>query len=249
MSAIVRRGVLLGAMGALASCVTNPETGREQFIIVGEGELAQMSLQAWSDLVRQTPVWSNRSAQQRLARVGGRIAVAANRQNLQWEYALFDRPEKNAFVLPGGKVGFYRGLWEICDVDDHVACVLGHETAHVVGRHAAERYSREIAQRGALQVAGAFTDSQIALAALGLGAQVGLSLPFSREQEAEADRLGVDYMHAAGYEPRQAVAFWQRMAAENRGSRPPQLLSTHPDPANRIAALRAYINQRGWGPA
>lgn len=249
MTLIARRTLLLGAAGLpLAGCVTDPETGRDQLILVDDGQLAQMSLQAWGELVRQTPVWHNRGAQARLAQVGGRIAVAANRQNLQWEYALFDRPDKNAFVLPGGKVGFYRGLMEICERDDHVACVLGHETAHVVGRHAAERYSREIAQRGALQIAGAATDSQILLAAVGLGAQVGLSLPFSREQEAEADRLGVNYMQAAGYDPREAVVFWRRMAAESSGARGPQFLSTHPDPANRIEALRAYINARGWGP-
>ena len=110
-------------------------------------------------------------------------------------------PQKNAFVLPGGQVGFYRGLYEICDRDDYMATVLGHETGHVTGRHAAERYSREAATQTALQVAGASVNSQLAMAALGLGAQVGLSLPFSREQEAEADILGINYMHAAGYDP------------------------------------------------
>ncbi|MBL8549151.1 MAG: M48 family metallopeptidase [Hyphomonadaceae bacterium] len=242
-----RRSIVLGAAASLAGCVTNPETGREQLILVDDGQLTQMALQSWGQLVSQTPVWHNPREQARLARIGGRIAVAANRQSLQWEYALFDRPDKNAFVLPGGKVGFYRGLMEICERDDHVACVLGHETAHVVGRHAAERYSREIARQGALQVAGAFTDSQIAMAALGLGSQVGLSLPFSREQEAEADRLGVNYMQAAGYDPREAVVFWRRMS-QGGGGRGPEFLSTHPDPANRIEALRAYINARGWGP-
>jgi predicted Zn-dependent protease len=247
-TSVARRGFIAGVAGLAVGCVTNPDTGREQFIILDDAQLNQLALQAWAQQVRATPVWHDRAAQTRLARVGGRIAAAADRASLQWEYALFDRPDKNAFVLPGGKVGFYRGLLEICELDDHIACVLGHETGHVVGRHAAERYSREIAQQSALRLAGAATDSQIALAALGLGAQVGLSLPFSREQESEADRLGVNFMHEAGYDVRQAIAFWRRMAAESRTSRPPQFLSTHPDPASRIEALRAYLNARGWGP-
>lgn len=233
---------------ALPACTTvNPETGRDQFIIIDDAQLQQMSLQAWAQVRQQTPAWNNRAAQQRLERVGMRIANGAGRGNQPWEFQMFDTPEKNAFVLPGNKVGFYRGLYEICDVDDYMATVLGHEVGHVTGRHAAERYSREVATQTALQVAGTQINSQVAMAALGLGAQVGLSLPFSREQEAEADILGINYMHAAGYDPRQAIPFWNRMMADSR-SRPPEFLSTHPDPANRIERIRNYINQRGWGP-
>lgn len=234
---------------ALPACTTmNTETGRSQLILIDEAQLQQASLQAWAQQVQQTPTWSNRSAQQRLERVGTRIVTAAGRGGQAWEFRLFDTAEKNAFVLPGNKVGFYRGLYEICDVDDWMATVLGHETGHVIGRHAAERYSREMVTQTALQVAGSQINSQVAIAALGLGAQVGLSLPFSREQESEADILGINYMHAAGYDPKQAIPFWNRMAGSG-GSRPPELLSTHPDPANRIERIRAYVNQQGWGPA
>jgi predicted Zn-dependent protease len=125
--------------------------------------------------------------------------------------------------------------------------VLGHETGHVTGRHAAERYSREVATQTAVQVAGAATNSDLAAAALGLGAQVGISLPFSREQESEADILGIRYMHSAGYDPKEAIPFWQRMESGG-GSRPPEFLSTHPNPDNRIQRIRNYINEQGWGP-
>ncbi|MGE0829410.1 MAG: M48 family metallopeptidase [Hyphomonadaceae bacterium] len=243
-----RRAFIAGAAAlGLSACATNPDTGRSQLILVDDAQLSQLALQSWTQLRQQTPVWNNAAQQARLERVGRRIAAAANRQSLQWEFVIFDRPEKNAFVLPGGKVGFYRGIMELAQNDDQLATVLGHEVAHVVGRHAAERYSRAIAQDSALRVAGAVSDSQILAAALGLGAQVGLSLPFSREQEAEADRFGVNYMQAAGYRPREAITFWQLMQAGG-GARPPEFLSTHPDPANRITALRDYINARGWGP-
>ena len=243
----VLRGVAASGLLAAAGCATNPETGRSQLILIDESQLQQASLQAWAQMRQQVPVWNNATAQRRLETVGRRIVNAAGRGNQNWEFALFNSDQKNAFVLPGGQVGFYRGLYEICDKDDWMATVLGHETGHVTGRHAAERYSREAATQTALQVAGTQINSQLAMAALGLGAQVGLSLPFSREQEAEADILGIRYMRSAGYDVREAIPFWTRMQ-QSGGSRPPEFLSTHPDPDNRIARIRNYINQQGWGP-
>jgi predicted Zn-dependent protease len=249
-----RRDLFRAAAGGAAALTlpacttTNPETGRSQLILIDDAQLEQAALQAWGQQTQQTPTWNNRAAQTRLERVGTRIVTAAGRGGQAWEFRLFDTPEKNAFVLPANKVGFYRGLYEICDLDDWMGCVLGHETGHVIGRHAAERYSREMVTQTALQVAGSQINSQVAMAALGLGAQVGLSLPFTREQESEADILGINYMHAAGYDVKQAIPFWNRMASSG-GSRPPEILSTHPDPANRIEHIRAYINQQGWGPA
>lgn len=241
------RGLATGTLVLVAGCATNEVTGREQFIIIDESQLQQASLQAWAQMRQQVPQWRNAAAQRRLETVGNRIVQAAGRGNQTWEFVLFDSPQKNAFVLPGGQVGFYRGLYEISERDDYIATVLGHEVGHVTGRHAAERYSREAATQTALQVAGSQMNSQLAMAALGLGAQVGLSLPFSREQEAEADIIGLQYMQRAGYDPRQSIPFWQSMQAGG-GSRPPEFLSTHPDPDNRIERLRSYINQQGWGP-
>lgn len=251
-STLGRRDVLRGAAATaaaltLGSCATNPETGRSQLILIDDAQLQQAALQAWAQQLQSEPTWNNAAAQQRLERVGRRIVNAAGRGGQQWEFRLFDSPAKNAFVLPANKVGFYRGLYEISDRDDYIATVLGHETGHVTGRHAAERYSRAAATQLGLQVAGTQINSQLAMAALGLGAQVGLLLPFSREQEAEADILGLNYMQRAGYDPKQAIPFWQRMQ-EGGGSRPPEFLSTHPDPDNRIQRIRNYINQQGWGP-
>lgn len=241
------RGLATGSLVLLAGCATNPETGRSQLILIDDAQLQQASLSAWSQMRQQTPTWNNAAAQRRLETIGNRVVQAAGRGNQRWEFVLFDSPQKNAFVLPGGQVGFYRGLYEISQRDDWIATVLGHEVGHVTGRHAAERYSREAATQTALQVAGTQVNSQLAMAALGLGAQVGLSLPFSREQESEADILGLNYMRTAGYDVREAIPFWGAMSAGG-GSRQPEFISTHPDPDNRIARIRAYINERGWGP-
>lgn len=243
------RGAAAGAVALTAGACTTPnaETGRNQFIIIDDASLEQASLQAWGQQLQQERTWNNAAAQARLNRVAQRIVDASGRGNQPWEFRLFDSPQKNAFVLPARKVGFYRGLYEICDRDDYMATVLGHEIGHVTGRHAAERYSRAVATNTALQVAGTQINSQLAMAALGLGAQVGVLLPFGREQEAESDILGLRYMRQAGYDVRQAIPFWQRMN-EGGGNRPPEFLSTHPDPDNRIARIRAYINEQGWGP-
>jgi predicted Zn-dependent protease len=253
LPSIGRRDVLRGAaatalLGATAACTTpNPETGRNQLILIDDAQLSQASLQAWAQMRQQVPAWNNPAAQRRLETVGRRVVQAAGRGNQNWEFVLFNSDQKNAFVLPGGQVGFYKGLYDICDKDDWMATVLGHETGHVTGRHAAERYSREMATQTALQVVGTQVNSQLAMAALGLGAQVGVSLPFGREQEAEADILGIRYMRAANYDVREAIPFWTRMQ-QGGGSRPPEFLSTHPDPDNRIARIRNYINEQGWGP-
>ncbi|MGD9980967.1 MAG: M48 family metallopeptidase [Hyphomonadaceae bacterium] len=252
LHALDRRGLLKGAAAtavvASAGCATttNPVTGREQFIIVDDAQLQQASLSAWAQLRQQTRAWNNAAAQRRLENVGGRIVQAAGRGNQNWEFVLFDSNDKNAFVLPGGQVGYYRGLYELTSDEDHMATVLGHEVGHVTGRHAAERYSREYATQLGLQVVGTQVNSQLAMAALGLGAQVGLSLPFSREQEAEADIIGLRYMHAAGFDVKKSIRLWELMRGS--GSRPPEFLSTHPDPDNRIQRIRNYINEQGWGP-
>jgi predicted Zn-dependent protease len=242
------RGLAAGTLALVApGCVTNPETGASQLILIDDASLNQMALQAWAQQRQETPIWNNSAAQQRLQRVGMRIANGAGRGNESWEFVLFDTDDKNAFVLPGNKVGFYRGLFEMSERDDWMATVLGHEVGHVTGRHAAERISREMATQTALSAAGTQIESGALMQALGLGAQVGLSLPFTRAQESQADILGLNYMHAAGYDVKQAIPFWTAMAGGG-GSRPPEILSTHPAPSTRIAEIRNYINAQGWGP-
>ncbi len=248
------RGLAAGTVVPMAAsgCATNPETGRSQFMLVSQGQLAKLSASAWSDVKEETPVSIDPRLNGQLRRVGQRIARGANRQNENWEYAVFDTDEKNAFVMPGGKVGFYRGIMEFTENDDQIAAIMGHETGHVTARHAAERYSQQMAAGVGLQVANvALSQSdrrykgEIA-AILGAGIQFGIILPFSRKHELEADKLGVDYMHRAGYDVRQSVRLWERMGAEGGGRRPPELLSTHPSPQTRVRELDAYIRQRGY---
>jgi predicted Zn-dependent protease len=239
---------LLGVsfVGLEAGCATNPETGRSQLLLVSDADLSAMAATAWAETKAKTPVSHDPALGARLVEVGGRIKIAAGRGGEPWEYAVFDTGEKNAFVLPGGRVGCHRGLMEFCDNDSQLAAVLGHETGHVTAHHAAERASQsEVAQLG-LAVGGAATrNSQVLGQIFGLGVQYGVLLPYGRLQESEADRLGVDYMYRAGYDVREAVTLWRKMAAAG-GARQPEFLSTHPSPENRIVDIRAYINARGY---
>ncbi len=249
------RGLAAGTVVPFAAsgCATNPVTGRSQLMLVSEGQLAQLSASAWSDVKAETPVSNDRALNNQLTRVGGRISTAANRTNEKWEYAVFDTDDKNAFVMPGGKVGFYRGIMEFSENDDQIAAIMGHETGHVSARHAAERYSQQMAAgagMGLASVALSQSDSKYngeIAAILGLGVQFGILLPFSRKHELEADKIGVDYMHKAGYDVHQSVRLWERMAAESGGSRQPELLSTHPSPETRVRVLDAYIRSKGYG--
>ena len=250
ISALTRRNLVRGiASGSVllvaAGCETNAVTGRSQLLLIDDAQLATLSLSAWEQTKKETPLTKDSAAAARVARVGRKIQQAAGYGNQNWEFATFESKEANAFVLPGGKVGVYRGLLDIASTDDQLAAVLGHETGHVSGRHSAERYSQSMAADVGMQVAGATVKSQIAYAALGLGVQFGVLMPFSRSQESEADKIGVDYMYKAGFKVNESVALWEKMAAQG-GARQPSFLSTHPDPAGRAQALREYIKMRGY---
>lgn len=244
-------GAAAGLALLVGACTTNPATGRSQLAFVSDQQLVALSADAWSQVKAQTPVYRNEAAQNRLQRVGSRVARAAGLDPAGCEFVVFDSAERNAFVLPGCKMGVYRGLMDLAATDDQLAAVLGHETGHVTARHAAERYSQStLAQvgmsAGQIALGGSQRGSTLA-GVLGLGLQYGVLMPYSRLQESEADRIGVDYMVQAGYDADASVAFWERMiAADGGGSRPPEFLSTHPDPVNRIAALRAYIREKGY---
>lgn len=219
-----------------------------------ESQLLQLSAQAWAETKQQTPISRDPAANRRLQQVGQRIAAVSGATDAQWEFVVFESEEKNAWVLPGGKVGFYKGLMDFVDNDDQVAAVLGHEVGHVTRRHAALRAGRMTTAGLVQQLGGAILSSQVnlsneqlnlAMAAAGAGLQIGVVLPFSRENEMEADRVGVDYMHAAGYDVRAAIRLWEKMGAAS-GARQPQWLSTHPNPETRIQDLRSYINNHGY---
>lgn len=238
----------------LTNCTTNPETGRSQLAFLGDEQIAGMATTAWSEMKTQTPQTSNTALKNRVLNIWGKIANASNKGNEQWDVAVFDTDDVNAFVMPGNRVGVYRGITQLTENDDQLASVLGHENGHVTGRHASERMSQIMLGQAVLmagQIAVASNEEMAQYGNLvgalgGAALQFGVILPFSRKHELEADILGVDYMHRAGDDVRQSVRLWELMDANSKGARPPEFMSTHPDPANRAAALKNYINSKGY---
>jgi len=259
-----RRGIIMGlAAGSVfpfvSGCTTNAATGDSQLLLFGDDQIASMAATAWTDMKAQTPQTSNSQLKNRVLGIWDRTIKGAAAQghvnpNEQWDVAVFDTDDVNAFVMPGNRVGVYRGITELTENDDQISSVLGHETGHVVGRHAAERMSVTTAAQiglmaGQIAVASSEELSKYgsAIGALGGAAvQFGVVLPYSRKHELQADRLGVDYMHSAGYDVKQSVRLWELMAAQSEGQRPPEFMSTHPDPVRRAEELRSYINARGY---
>ena len=241
--AVIAAATALG----LGACAYNESLGRNQFLIVDDSALMQQSNAAWAETLRSQKVSTNAAQNERVRRVGGRMVQAAGLAGRQWDYAVFDDASPNAFVLPSGQIGVTTGLMKLVQNDDQLATVIGHEVGHVVARHAAERYSTQSTTGlvlGAVQSrAGDYSQAIGALG--GMGAQLGLLLPFSRSHELEADRLGVDYVAAAGYKPSESIALW-RLMAQQRQSGTPEFASTHPSDQTRITALQQYIASRGW---
>ena len=260
-------GALTVAAPALTACSTNPETGARQFTgLASDAQLNQMAAQSWAEAKQAEPVSRDPRYTNRLKNIGSRIARGANKSKERWDYAVFDKDTKNAFVLPGNRVGFYKGMMDFAQTDDQIAAVMGHEVGHVTGRHAAERVSMNMAGQLAVVGGSVIGASQMSKScnkyqdarqrnaclssanqkaamlnqALGLGFMLGIALPYSRNHESQSDLLGAKYMYRAGYDPYQAVRLWEKMA-ENSPSRQPEFLSTHPDPSNRARDLHNYI--------
>lgn len=248
----------LGAAGAVAllafwmlgGCATETVTGRKQLILLSPAEEMQLGLTEFEKMKQQLPRSKDAAAQALVERVGRRIAAVADLPGAQWEFVLFESAEPNAFCLPGGKVGVYTGILPITRDEAGLATVLGHEVAHAAARHGAERISRGLALNVLGQVAGSYLGREkpevqpYFNTAYGLGAQLGLVLPHSREQEARADQIGLIYMARAGYPPEAAVEFWRRFAEHNRqrgGTRGLWFLRTHPLDEERIANLQKYL--------
>lgn len=248
-----RRGALgLLAAAPLAACSDNAETGRKQFVVVPDDQLAALADRSWAELRAQTPVLRDPEQQARLERVGRRIVAATGRTDLDWEFVVFDSPDLNAFVLPNGKVAFFRGILELTADDHEIAAVMGHEAAHILARHPSERVSQQLAVQAGVGLAQLLlTDSfgenaADVAAALGMGVVYGVVLPYSRKHELEADKLGVELMGRAGFRPAAALQFWRRMIASRpAGSEPPEVLSTHPADSTRLAALQQAIGAAG----
>ncbi len=234
----------------LVGCATVPETNRSQLRLISPTQEAELGLKTFDKVKQQTPRSRDRGKVRMVQSVGTRIAAVTPMPNANWEFVLFDVPDKpNAFALPGGKVGIYSGMLPITKNEAGLATVIAHEIAHVFAHHGAERMSQGLlVQLGGVALSAALGSQaaatrDLAMQAYGVGAQVGVLLPYSRTQELEADRLGLLFMARAGYDPREAVAFWRRFQAHNRsqGGEPLEFLTTHPLDDRRIEALEAAL--------
>lgn len=245
MPALSRTLLALLLLAAVA-CQTVPITNRSQLLLIPEGTEMQMGLSSYQDILKKSRVSNDPALNDQVTRVGRRIAAATGRTDYQWEFRVLDDKQVNAFCLPGGKVAVYTGMFPVSRDDAGLAAVLGHEVSHAIARHGGERMSQQLAVQGGLvatQAALARGDgptTQLVAAALGAGATVGLLLPWSRQQESEADHLGLIYMAKAGYHPQAARDLWVRMGQDG-GARQPEFLSTHPAPATRVTQIEAWI--------
>jgi len=255
----LRMITLLAATSLAAACTTSP-TGRSQLVLMPDSQMNQMGLQAFTSLKDKTPVVktpvTNRYVQCVANAIVGEVGGS-------WEIVVFKDDSANAFALPGGKIGVHTGLLKVATTQDQLATVIGHEVAHVQARHANERVSQKFAVEQGLSLVNAIANpqsgtGQTLMGLLGVGAQYGVLLPFSRVQESEADTLGLRLMARAGFDPRESIRLWQNMSRAGKGQ-PPEFLSTHPSHSTRIADLnremagalriQAQARQQGKRPA
>jgi len=238
---------------SLASCETVPGTGRSQLIMVPMSMDLSLGAQGYQETLKDSKLIKSGPDYEMVQRVGKRVSQAAGRlypersSEFRWEIVLIDDPKTvNAWCMPGGKMAVYSGLLPVTQDEESLAVVVGHEVAHAVARHGAERMSQDIVAELALGAASASMSDmdpqkrdEIMQALVGVGT-LGVVLPFSRSQESEADQLGLYIAADAGYDPRAAIGLWQRMAAQG-GPAPPEFLSTHPSDASRIEHLQQVM--------
>jgi predicted Zn-dependent protease len=248
----------LTALLLLLACSKTVFTGRKSLNLIPISTLNQMSFTEYRSFLSQNkPATSGRDVEL-VRRVGNDLKAAVevyyrskkmekDLKDFAWEFNVVDDPTVNAFCMPGGKVIVYTGILKVTQNEDALAVVMGHEIAHALANHGNERMSQGlVAQLGLTSLDLALSQKpaqtrNLLLSAAGAGAQVGLLLPFSRKHESEADEIGLYLMCMAGYNPSEAAPFWQRMSSSGGGSRPPEFLSTHPDPAKRSQTLRELV--------
>lgn len=242
--------MLVLAASCWTGCTTVPVTGRSQLNLMSAGEEMQLGLTSFNQLKKETPISKDPAANALLQKVGKRVAAVAgpDMPNAQWEFVVFESKEANAFCLPGGKVGVYTGILPITKDESGLATVIGHEVAHAVARHGGERMTDAMLLQTGGSLLGVGVSSadprwQSALMlAYGVGSKLG-ELKFSRNEESEADHIGLVYMARAGYDPEASVQFWQRFAAFSRqqGGTTPAFLRTHPTDETRIRQLQQWM--------
>jgi predicted Zn-dependent protease len=240
------------------SCSTNPLTGKKTLNFVSNNELFPSAFQQYGQFLKENKVVSGTTDARRVETIGIKIKTAAEKylrslgqtqylNGYQWEYKLVDNKEVNAWCMPGGKIVVYTGILPVTKDDAGLATVMGHEVSHALANHGAQRMSAsQLQSLGAVGVAmatGSKSEEQQKMwqQYYGIGTGVGVMLPFSRNHETEADQIGLTLMAIAGYNPEKAIEFWSRMSASSSGQAPPELLSTHPSDATRIANLRRLI--------
>jgi predicted Zn-dependent protease len=247
--------ILIMIFFLLVSCSTVPVTGRKQLNLIPSPTVLSMSFQQYNEFLKTNKLSTNKEQTQLVTRVGRRIQGAVEQyfakkdmshelHNYEWEFNLVESSEVNAWCMPGGKVVVYTGILPITRDEAGLAVVMGHEIAHAIARHGNERMSQALlSQMGGMALLIALEEQpdktkQLWMAAFGIGAQIGVMLPYSRLHENEADHLGLIFMAMAGYDPHVAIEFWERMAQMKGGKAPPEFVSTHPSDETRIRKIR-----------
>ncbi len=250
--------VALGAVMLFLSCTTNPFTGKKTMAFVPNSQLFPMAFQQYNQFLGENNVVTGTAESEMIARVGQRIAIAAERwlnangqqgylENYKWEYKLVDDKTVNAWCMPGGKIVFYTGILPIAQNETGVAAIMGHEVSHALANHGQQRMSAGMLQQvGAVAGNVAIKDPKARAQFnqyYGVGSTLLGVLPFSRSHETEADQIGLYLMAVAGYNPDEAAQLWKRMAAQSGGQTPPEFMSTHPSNQTRISNLTAWAPQ------
>lgn len=237
-----------GTAATVIGCATNPYTGEQQLMLVSREEAAQMGLQARNEVLKKQNVTKDPRYTGPVISAGTRITSLSGLPNYDWEFNVIKDDTLNAFALPGGYTFIYTGLWELANGSEaELAAVIGHEIAHIIARHGSERMSLGMAsqlgkQLAATALGGGSQMSNLFMVAYDVGASVGVILPYSREHELEADEIGTKLMARAGYDPRNALKFWKKMAAQkDGGGGQPAFLSTHPATNARINHLESLM--------
>jgi metalloendopeptidase OMA1, mitochondrial len=225
----------------MTGCATVPYTNRKQFNYMPADQEMQMGLDAYTDVKKKNKISNDPQINALVQRVGKRIAAAADQPGWDWQFTVIDDPKTvNAFCLPGGKIAVYTGILPLTGDEAGLAVVMGHEVSHALAHHGAERMSDQTLMTVPLAVLlEGKSDETKSLAEQAFG--IGIALPFSRKQESEADHIGLILMAKAGYDPRSALPFWEKMAQQSQGNAPPAFLSDHPSDAQRIEKIKEEL--------
>ena len=238
--------ILLSGL-VISACTTTPVSNRSALILIPKSQEISLGIQSYNEILKREKESEDTQLNQIIRRVGQRIASVSDMPKLEWEIKLIESDQKNAFALPGGKIAIYTGILSVAKNEAGLATVMSHEIAHVIARHGAQRMTQQMLLQGAMIGAGLSmknsTQKNIVLSALGVGVLYGFTLPFSRLHESEADQIGLIYMAKAGYDPNEAINFWQRFGQVKGGKGGPEWASTHPADATRIQGLRSYLSR------